>query len=231
MKILSPLWTTLLAAPTAHHRLGAPVASARSAPEETRREVGWNWATTTAGLKYVDEELGRGEQPKAGEVVVIEYEGTLLADGRRAELDGGRSPLRFEITQPGDRVPVWQEAIDGMRVGGRRKVLVPPSASFRPVQGDSSGDIEEGETFRMDITSMRIETGPLAALTSIKARAAMLSRARPTALGLVFLVSFGPYFLPPELQPGLWQGGAAFHPLDFFTGGEPALPVDPLDLF
>ena len=194
------------------------------------------WRSTRGGLKYLDEHVGKGALPVLPQVVKVAYTGSLLSDGRRVEFDDeqGKSPLVFQLREMG---AVWQDAIEGMRVGGTRRVLIPPSSSFTPLQTGAAfaeDPLGEGETIRLDLELLAIETGPSAFLASLKGKSV-----RPTPLGALFLLSLLPYLLPPELQPGLWQGGDLFHPFDSFTdlvGGmgspdpPPAVPSDPLGL-
>jgi len=85
--------------------------------------------TTTTGLKYVDEVIGTGDKPKLGKTVVVHYTGT-FTDGTKFEssLDRGQ-PYEFRIGT-GSVVRGWDEGILSMRVGGKRKLIVPPDLGY-----------------------------------------------------------------------------------------------------
>jgi peptidylprolyl isomerase len=87
--------------------------------------------TTASGLKYVDLKVGDGESPKAGQTVVVHYTGT-LQDGTKfdSSLDKGR-PVPFVIGR-GKVIPGWDEGLMTMKVGGKRRLTVPPKLGYGP---------------------------------------------------------------------------------------------------
>ncbi|MFL6215324.1 MAG: FKBP-type peptidyl-prolyl cis-trans isomerase [Blastocatellia bacterium] len=91
--------------------------------------------TTQTGLKYVDEVVGTGEKPKLGKTVVIHYTGT-FTDGTKFEssVDRGQ-PYEFRIGT-GSVIAGWDEGILSMRVGGKRKLIIPPNLGYG-AQGSS----------------------------------------------------------------------------------------------
>lgn len=93
-------------------------------------------ATTTAGevvtrsgLKYLDVKLGTGATAKPGDVVEVHYTGW-LADGRKfdSSLDR-RQPFAFQVGG-GQVVKGWDEGLVGLRVGGKRKLVIPPELGY-----------------------------------------------------------------------------------------------------
>jgi len=85
--------------------------------------------TTPSGLKYVDEVIGTGEMPRAGQTITVHYTGT-LADGTKFDSSrDGNEPLSRPIGV-GLLIKGWDEGIMSMRVGGRRKFVVPPSLGY-----------------------------------------------------------------------------------------------------
>ena len=84
--------------------------------------------TLPDGLKYVDVKVGKGAQPKAGQTAVVHYTGTFL-DGKKFDSSRGRAPFEFVLGQHGV-IACWDRAVATMHVGGRRKLICPPSLAY-----------------------------------------------------------------------------------------------------
>lgn len=84
---------------------------------------------TETGLRYVDILIGSGEQPKAGHTVVVHYTGR-LEDGKKfdSSLDRGQ-PFEFVLGR-GQVIKGWDEGLASMRVGGKRKLVIPPDLGY-----------------------------------------------------------------------------------------------------
>jgi hypothetical protein len=87
--------------------------------------------TTTSGLKYIDEVVGTGESPKPGRTVRVHYTGT-LADGTKfdSSVDRGQ-PYEFPLGV-GRVIKGWDEGLMSMKVGGKRKLIIPPDLGYGP---------------------------------------------------------------------------------------------------
>jgi len=85
--------------------------------------------TTPSGLKYVDQVVGTGKSPSPEKRVSIHYTGTLM-DGTEfdSSLDRGR-PFEFRIGT-GAVIKGWDEGVMTMKVGGKRKLIIPASLGF-----------------------------------------------------------------------------------------------------
>lgn len=90
---------------------------------------GANQVVTQSGLKYEDLAVGTGPAAKVGDTVAVHYTGT-LEDGTKfdSSVDRGE-PLEFTLGQ-GRVIPGWEEGIQGMQVGGKRKLTVPPDLGY-----------------------------------------------------------------------------------------------------
>lgn len=85
--------------------------------------------TTPSGLIIEDITVGSGEEARAGQYVTVHYTG-LLADGRKFDSSKDRDePFDFPL---GARhvIAGWDEGVQGMKVGGVRKLTIPPSLGY-----------------------------------------------------------------------------------------------------
>ncbi len=80
--------------------------------------------TTSSGLQYQEIKIGDGSAPATGQVVSVHYTGW-LQDGKKfdSSLDRGE-PLEFTIGK-GQVIKGWDEGVGSMKVGGKRKLIIP----------------------------------------------------------------------------------------------------------
>lgn len=85
--------------------------------------------TTPSGLKYSDLVVGAGESPKPGQMVTVHYTGT-LENGTKfdSSVDRGQ-PFTFQIGV-GRVIKGWDEGVMTMKVGGKRKLIIPPDLGY-----------------------------------------------------------------------------------------------------
>ena len=84
---------------------------------------------TTNGLYYRDLEVGSGSEVATGQLVGTHYTGW-LADGTKFGENGASdAPLRFRLGI-GQVIPGWDLGLPGMRVGGTRQLIIPPSLGY-----------------------------------------------------------------------------------------------------
>ena len=89
-----------------------------------------NEVTTESGMKYVDLKVGDGATPKMGQRVQVHYIGK-LENGREFENSYKMGPpAQFNIG-PG-LIPGWNEALQTMKVGGKRRIILPPKLAYGP---------------------------------------------------------------------------------------------------
>lgn len=87
--------------------------------------------TTASGLRYTDIVEGTGPVPQRGQTLSVHYTGT-LEDGKKfdSSLDRG-TPMQFQLgVSP--MIKGWDEGISTMKVGGKRRLVVPPSLGYGP---------------------------------------------------------------------------------------------------
>lgn len=80
-------------------------------------------------LEKIDLVVGAGDEALAGKRVKVHYTGT-LTNGQKfdSSLDRGR-PFEFVLGQ-GQVIRGWDEGVAGMRVGGKRKLTIPPEMGY-----------------------------------------------------------------------------------------------------
>ncbi|MCA3219940.1 MAG: FKBP-type peptidyl-prolyl cis-trans isomerase [Burkholderiales bacterium] len=91
--------------------------------------------TTASGLQYDDLVTGEGDIAQAGQSVTVHYTGWLLEGGQLgrkfdSSLDR-REPFRFSLGK-GQVIGGWDEGVRQMRVGGRRRLVIPPDLGYGP---------------------------------------------------------------------------------------------------
>jgi peptidylprolyl isomerase len=85
--------------------------------------------TTPSGLQYVDEKVGDGKTPEKGKRVTVHYTGT-LTDGKKFDSSRDRGqPFKFVIGV-GQVIAGWDEGVMSMKVGGKRKLIIPPDLAY-----------------------------------------------------------------------------------------------------
>lgn len=85
--------------------------------------------TTPSGLKYVDQVVGTGEAAVAGQNVSVHYTGW-LENGKKfdSSVDRGQ-PFSFPLGA-GRVIKGWDEGVQGMKVGGKRKLTIPSDLGY-----------------------------------------------------------------------------------------------------
>ena len=85
--------------------------------------------TTASGLKYTDTVVGTGPSPRPGQTAVVHYTGT-LTDGTKFDSSVDRGvPYEFPLGR-GRVIRGWDEGIATMKVGGKRRLVVPPALGY-----------------------------------------------------------------------------------------------------
>lgn len=122
MKILSAFMVLMLAV-----IFIACTSTSTTTKTETKGESGM--ITTPTGLQYQDHIVGTGKEAKSGNKVKVHYVGT-LTDGTKfdSSVDRGQ-PFEFDLGA-GRVIQGWDEGVAGMKVGGKRKLVIPPDLAY-----------------------------------------------------------------------------------------------------
>ena len=111
--------------------------------------------TTASGLKYVDVKVGNGAVPKAGQTVEVHYTGW-LTDGKKFDSSKDRgTPFSFALGQ-GRVIKGWDEGLSTMKVGGVRKLIIPPQLGYG-AGGAAGGLIPPNATLIFDVELLGIK--------------------------------------------------------------------------
>jgi FKBP-type peptidyl-prolyl cis-trans isomerase len=109
--------------------LGALSASAASIPQEDKAEPAAREVVTRSGLKYVDLKVGEGEEARPTQVVEVHYTGWLTNGTKFESSHDANKPLAFRVGA-GDVLKGWDEGVVGMKVGGKRRLVLPPELGY-----------------------------------------------------------------------------------------------------
>jgi len=85
--------------------------------------------TTASGLQYEELEVGSGAEASKGNNVSVHYTGW-LTDGTKFDSSKDRGdPFEFRLGA-GQVIAGWDEGVAGMKVGGKRKLTIPPNIGY-----------------------------------------------------------------------------------------------------
>jgi hypothetical protein len=103
------------------------------------------WTTTESGLRYADVVLGDGASPDSRAALVECHYSSWLVDGTIFDTSRGGDPVTFGL---GQVIEGWQEGIQTMRAGGKRKLIIPAALAYGEL---GAGPIPENATLIFDV--------------------------------------------------------------------------------
>ncbi len=111
---------------------------------------------TASGLHYIDVKVGAGPTPQPGQTVAVHYTGTLM-NGTKFDSSfdhPDKAPIEFPLGQHAV-IAGWDEGIASMKVGGKRKLIIPPALAY----GDRAmgSDIPANSTLNFDVELVGIK--------------------------------------------------------------------------
>ena len=109
--------------------------------------------TTASGLILEDTVLGEGAAAAAGRDIVVHYAGW-LADG--TQFDSSREkqdPFEFTLGRK-EVINGWEEGLSGMKVGGKRRLVIPPALAYGAEGAGDTIPPNETLTFEVELLSV-----------------------------------------------------------------------------
>ena len=107
---------------------------------------------TASGLSITDLVVGDGPEAVKGEVVSVNYRGT-LANGKEFDSSYGRGPFSFPLGA-GRVIQGWDEGVAGMKVGGKRKLVIPPDLAYG--ERGAGGVIPANATLTFEVELLKV---------------------------------------------------------------------------
>lgn len=112
--------------------------------DRTKPEIDFPGATPPSELVVTDQIVGDGAEAVAGSTVLAHYVGVAHSTGEEFDASWNRGePLRFQLGV-GQVIAGWDQGLQGMRVGGRRTITIPPHLGYGDRGAGSA--IKGGET-------------------------------------------------------------------------------------
>ncbi|WP_024881074.1 FKBP-type peptidyl-prolyl cis-trans isomerase [Methylosinus sp. LW3] len=114
--------------------------------------------TTATGIKITDTKVGTGAGAEPGQMLKMHYTGWVAQNGAKGKkfdssLDRGQ-PFEFRLSA-GQVIPGWDQGILGMKVGGKRTLVIPPELGYG-ARG-AGGVIPPNATLIFDVELLEIK--------------------------------------------------------------------------
>ncbi len=105
-------------------------------------------------LEIEDPVVGTGREAKTGDTVHMQYTGTLM-NGTKfdSSYDHGGTPFKFTIGK-GEVIKGWDQGVPGMKVGGKRKLRIPPELGYGAAGSPPNIPPNAGLQFDVELVSI-----------------------------------------------------------------------------
>ena len=121
--------------------------AAKEQPGAKEKTAAAKTVATASGLKYTDVKVGSGASPAKGKQVKVHYTGT-LENGKQFDSSVGKDPF-IVVIGVGQVIPGWDEGVMGMKVGGKRKLIIPSNLGYGAA--GAGGVIPPNSTLLFDV--------------------------------------------------------------------------------
>lgn len=109
---------------------GGESTSAEAGGEKTKPKVTVPKGAPPKELEVKEIEAGSGEEAKSGDEVTVQYVGVNYKNGKEFDSSWSRNePFTFALGA-GQVIPGWDQGVEGMKVGGRRELIIPPELAY-----------------------------------------------------------------------------------------------------
>jgi len=128
---------------------GTPAAAAKpdkpASPTKTPKPLKM---TLKGGIVAEDIRVGNGPEAKAGKHVGMYYKGTLTKSGKQFDACQAGKPFKFKLGK-GEVIKGWDVGVEGMKVGGKRKLTIPPHMAYG--KDGAGGDIPPNASLTFEV--------------------------------------------------------------------------------
>lgn len=105
-------------------------ATSESSAEKTKPKVTVPTGAPPKKLEVKELEEGSGAEAKPGDEVTVQYVGVNYKNGKEFDSSWSRNePFSFTLGA-GEVIPGWDQGVEGMKVGGRRELIIPPELAY-----------------------------------------------------------------------------------------------------
>lgn len=115
--------------------------------------------SSPVAFQKIDRVVGTGKTASAGQIVTVHYTGWLYAPnapehhGTQFDSSRGREPFTFRLGS-GGVIPGWDQGVDGMKVGGKRTLVIPASLGYG---SDGAGPIPPNANLIFDVELLDVQ--------------------------------------------------------------------------
>ncbi len=127
------------------------VTTSKGQTTQTTSSAVGHTVVTKSGLKVKDVKIGTGPAVTNFDQVTVDYTGWLM-NGKKFDSSIGRAPFTF-IVGLGSVISGWDEGLIGMKVGGKRNLIIPPALGYGPA---GAGPIPGNSTLKFTIELHKI---------------------------------------------------------------------------
>ncbi|MBF0246795.1 MAG: FKBP-type peptidyl-prolyl cis-trans isomerase [Alphaproteobacteria bacterium] len=131
-------------------------------------------AFTKGGVQITDVVTGTGQAVKTGDRVKVNYTGWTM-DGNQFDSSVGRKPFVFPVGR-GQVIPGWEVGVEGMRVGGKRELIIPSDMAYGAA--GVPGVIPPNSTLKFEVELLEILGAPYTDISNDQLKA-LLARGVP----------------------------------------------------
>ena len=134
---------------------GSKQSTTANAPKRSKPKVVVPKGPTPKQLVVKDLIKGTGATAKAGDQVVVQYVGVDYESGKQFDASWDRGqPFPFQLGA-GQVIPGWDKGVAGMKVGGRRELIIPPNQAYGPQGQPPAIGPNETLIFMIDLTKVK----------------------------------------------------------------------------
>ena len=119
--------------------------------EKTKPEIAKPTGAKPKKLVVKDIEEGTGTAAKAGDLVTVQYVGVAFSTGEEFDASWDRGePFQFTLGA-GEVIPGWDQGVEGMKEGGRRRLVIPSELAYGPQGSPPAIGPDETLVFVIDL--------------------------------------------------------------------------------